>query len=246
VLTAIIIYMNPRTLEILQAVIREFIDSGEPVSSRKLCRKCDFGVKDATIRNELNRLTEEEYLGQPHTSSGRVPTDKGYRFLVEQVMADLIGGLEFETEKSLSFLKEEFARQEFDEFVGDFAEELELLGVGYAPESREVYKSGLDELFSYFVSDYEISEPRELFQIVKDFEMLDERMSNLMNFISQNSSPRVFIGKSPITRSPELSVIADRFEMNGEPFVLAAIGPKRMDYEKNLRFFKQLREIINR
>lgn len=236
--------MNPRTAKILEAVIREFIETGSPVSSKRLCEKRDFGVKDATIRNELNDLIQDGFLEQPHISSGRVPTDKGYRFLVEQVMADLMTGLEFGIAKTFTSLKEEFARHEFEDFVDDMSEELELLGVGYAPDAQEIYKSGLDELFSHFVSDYEIGDRHEFFQIAKDFEMLDERMADLLNFVAKGGSPKVFIGRSPITKSRQLSVIADRYEANGEPFVLAAVGPKRMDYPKNLRFFKQLREAI--
>jgi len=237
--------MMPRTSQILQAVIKEFIETGSPVSSKKLCKKRDFGVKDATIRNELNFLMQEDYLEQPHTSSGRVPTDKGYRFLAEQTMADFAAHLEFGITRTLAALKEEFARREFEDFVGDMSAELALLGVGYAPREQEIYKSGLDELFTHFVSDYDVSDSRELFQIVKDFEMIDERMAELLNFVSKSGEPRVFIGKSPITKSRELSVIADRYETGGEPFLVAAVGPKRMDYPKNLRFFRQLREVIS-
>ena len=237
------LYMNPRTQEILKAVIRDFIETGEPVSSKKICRKCDFGVKDATIRNELNYLVQEEYLGQPHTSSGRVPTDKGYKFIVQTIIDDESDDMRI-ADKILAALKQEFSERDFGDFVEDLSDELELLGIGYAAAHRRVYKSGLDELFGHLISDYWPYNHDDLFEIVRDFEMIDRRVDDLLNFISEGEAPKVFIGRSPITKSSQLSVIADRYELDGQPFILAAVGPKRMDYDKNLRFFKQLREVI--
>ena len=74
----IIEIMNVRTKAILEAAIKHYIREGKPVSSKELAKDYDFGVKDATVRNELNELTREGFLMQTHTSGGRVPTDKGY------------------------------------------------------------------------------------------------------------------------------------------------------------------------
>ncbi len=235
--------MTPRATKILEAVIREYITTGEPVSSRKLLKKYDFEVKDATIRNELNTLIGSGFLSQVHISSGRLPTDKAYRFLVQRILEDL-GEVEFKVSRSLGEISEEFSRHQFDDFVNDLSEELELLSVGYELQEGEVFKSGLQELFSQLTHDAEIYDPRQTFEIVKDFELLDERMSDLLNFVKKDSQPRVFIGKSPITKSRELSVIADRYKINGDEFVLAAVGPKRMDYERNIGFFMKLKETI--
>ena len=68
---------------------------------------------------------------------------------------------------------------------------------------------------------------------------------DFLNFIPRGRAPRVFVGKSPITRSPHLSVIADAFTTDwGGTFVVAAVGPKRMDYEENLRFFINLKHAM--
>src|SRR3989344_8939502 len=76
-------YMDFRTKTILEAAVKDYIKNGEPVSSKGLAKKYKFGVKDATIRAELNRLTKDGFLAQLHTSGGRVPTDKGYQLFVE-------------------------------------------------------------------------------------------------------------------------------------------------------------------
>lgn len=78
--------MTIRQLNILKAVIEEYIKNGEPVGSKLLENKLDFVVSSATIRNEMAALEKEGYLEHPHTSAGRVPTYKGFRLYIEQIM----------------------------------------------------------------------------------------------------------------------------------------------------------------
>jgi len=73
-------------MRILQAITDDYINTGEPVGSRTIARKYALGVSPATIRNEMSDLEELGYLEQPHTSAGRVPSDKGYRFYVDVLM----------------------------------------------------------------------------------------------------------------------------------------------------------------
>src|SRR5258705_8496667 len=75
--------MDARHHEVLVAVIREYVDSTEPVGSRVLARRHFPNLSAATLRNVMADLEEMGYLVQPHTSAGRVPTDKAYRFYVE-------------------------------------------------------------------------------------------------------------------------------------------------------------------
>ena len=75
--------MDPRHREVLVALIREYIDSAEPVGSRVLAKRYFENLSPATIRNTMADLEDMGYLAQPHTSAGRVPTDKAYRFYVE-------------------------------------------------------------------------------------------------------------------------------------------------------------------
>lgn len=78
--------LNERKLQILQAIIADFISTGEPVGSRTLSKSHDMGISPATIRNEMSDLEEMGYLTHPHTSAGRVPSDKAYRLYVDQLM----------------------------------------------------------------------------------------------------------------------------------------------------------------
>lgn len=78
--------LNERKLRILQAIVNDFIRTGEPVGSRTLSKKFDMGVSPATIRNEMADLEEMGFLTHPHTSAGRIPSDKGYRLYVNSLM----------------------------------------------------------------------------------------------------------------------------------------------------------------
>jgi heat-inducible transcriptional repressor len=80
------IKMDPRKIKILQAIINDYINTGEPVGSRTIAKKYDLGISSATIRNEMADLEEMGYLEQLHTSSGRKPSDKGYRLYVDKLM----------------------------------------------------------------------------------------------------------------------------------------------------------------
>ena len=71
--------LDERKLKILQAIIRNYLDTGEPVGSRTISKYTDLNLSPATIRNEMADLEELGYIFQPHTSAGRIPSDKGYR-----------------------------------------------------------------------------------------------------------------------------------------------------------------------
>src|SRR5207253_3969936 len=75
-----------RSKRVLAALIREYIASGEPVASSLLVNAAGLGVSSATVRTILARLEEEGYVQQPHTSAGRIPTDRGYRFYVDMLL----------------------------------------------------------------------------------------------------------------------------------------------------------------
>lgn len=96
--------LNDRKKQILQAIIDEYIGSAEPVGSRAISKKNELGLSSATIRNEMADLEEMGYLIQPHASSGRIPSDAGYRFYVNSLMKRYQLGLE-----AIERLQEELA-----------------------------------------------------------------------------------------------------------------------------------------
>ena len=80
--------LDERKMKILQAIIRNYLQTGEPVGSRTISKYTDLNLSSATIRNEMADLEELGYIVQPHTSAGRIPSDKGYRLYVDQMMEE--------------------------------------------------------------------------------------------------------------------------------------------------------------
>ena len=80
--------LNERKLNILKAIVKDYIDTAEAVGSRSISKRYDLGISAATIRNEMADLEELGYLIQPHTSSGRVPSEKGYKLYVNSLMGN--------------------------------------------------------------------------------------------------------------------------------------------------------------
>ena len=78
--------LSERKLKILQAIIKNYLETGEPVGSRTISKYTDLNLSSATIRNEMADLEELGYILQPHTSAGRIPSDKGYRLYVDMLM----------------------------------------------------------------------------------------------------------------------------------------------------------------
>jgi len=78
--------MDARKQALLKFVIEEYIATAEPVGSAFVTKKGDFDVSAATVRNEMRDLEEEGYLTHPHTSAGRIPTEKGYQYYVDTIM----------------------------------------------------------------------------------------------------------------------------------------------------------------
>jgi heat-inducible transcriptional repressor len=81
--------LNEREIQVLEAVVRTYVDTAEPAGSRTVSRGFDLGISAATIRNTMSDLEDKGYLFHPHTSAGRIPTDLAYRFYVDRLMEPL-------------------------------------------------------------------------------------------------------------------------------------------------------------
>ncbi|MBI5221124.1 MAG: hypothetical protein HY978_04825 [Candidatus Liptonbacteria bacterium] len=245
--------MEPRTIDILEAAVREFIATGEPISSSLLFERYDFGIRPAMIRHELCELTDEGYLEQPYHSSGRVPADKGYEFYAERalghrsVYADRL-------ERELSAI---FRAQSWPGLAAWISGALHGLGVVY--EEGAVHKEGLERIFDRL----ELQDRAEIRQIIRDYESLDERFEKTVARIAEESartrenesgepgervddSIGVFIGRdSPLTRSGQLMAIAGDYRNGDERVVICLVGPKRLDYERAATIFQALQKVVN-
>ena len=104
--------IRERKMKILHAIIKDYIATAEPVGSRTIAKKYNLGISPATIRNEMADLEEMGYLEQPHTSSGRIPSDKAYRIYVDQLM---------KVDK-INKIIEQTINKEYESYVGELDE----------------------------------------------------------------------------------------------------------------------------
>lgn len=240
---------NNRTASILKAAVKEFIGTGIPVSSSQLYHRYNFGIKPAMIRHELSSLCEDGYLEQVHRSGGRVPTNKAYRFFVK----DFLEEEEFRKRKTLKFLSliEEIERgllvkEVFEDCVKCLALELDTLSIGYLAEKRGklegFYAHGLENL----ITRLEFQTKREILEVLRDFESMTEKLAERRDWWNESRDwPQVFFGRSPVTRSDNLAVVADKMELDeNRDFLILTLTPKRTDYSSLFYVLRTLEDFI--
>lgn len=233
--------LSERQKSILDAVIREYVATAEPVASAELVRKYRLTYSPATVRAELLALDEAGYLAQPHTSAGRVPTDRGYRFFINHLApGDGIPSREEAKLRGLRTLHDplEFLRQT-SRLLAHFSRNLAFAGF---PDEELFYKSGLSDVMRE--PEFTDTALMQEFSVLVDL-IEDEFMHRFDP--EEFLEPRIFIGsENPIREARRYGMIVSTLET---PFeregVIALIGPKRMDYEHNLALLRHFRELLS-
>ena len=231
--------MTERQERILKDVIVEYIDSARPISSQSIEKKHGFDFCSATIRHEMQQLTELGFLYQPHVSAGRIPTDKAYRFFVKDLLKkekstqkesleikkiledekqDILNFtnslLKFLTEKSLSLVTINLLEEEFfwkDGWGGILRE----------PESRE------RDFTNEFINLLDIFE-----KDVRSFEI--------------NTKIKIYIGdENPFTKADGFSIIVSKCLFpNKKQGIISLFGPKRMKYKSNINLINSILDVL--
>jgi len=223
--------ITDRQNQILNCLIREYIKTAEPVGSDFLAEKYDFGICPSAIRIELQSLIKGGYLEQPHTSAGRIPTDRAYRLFVDEILR------RNEREKRMKSL------------IDDFNDEFELAAglTKYLAEASSMFSAFrfLDRQLSWQAGWEEISrEPEFLNQnFLSGFVSFLDAFEENAEKLKFDSPIKVFIGKEiPLRRADDLSLICSKC-FNNEALIVMA-GPKRMDYDKNIRLMHSLNKFL--
>lgn len=214
--------MTQRQARILASIIREYAETAEPVGSLALAEK--FELSSATLRSEMAELERQNYIYQPHTSAGRVPTDKGYRYFVNNLTATPPRARMVQTlEKRVGSLRDrtDSAIKMATETLSDLTD-----NTAFATLSDTVYFHGLHQLFSQpeFVDQLRAAQAARF---------LDE-MSEWLFGREVADQLRVYIGhENPFLRSSGMTMIVSRFE---SPYscdsYIGIVGPTRQNYDK--------------
>lgn len=238
--------MNQRQQHILAAVVKEYTQTALPVGSEVLMRKYFPEVSSATIRNAMAELEDDGYLHQPHISSGRIPTDKGYRLFVETMMEDR----ELSREEQQSLQKELLQlRAKNVRLARTTAKLLSAVsgGVGLSgvvsKNKEEFYEFGLPHLLEQATERGDIDEICRLAEVL---DLIDEKVDVLLARM-EDGETQIFIGKeNPISEISGYSMVISPYtSQEGDRGVIALIGPKRMEYAKNKSLIEYVKRLLS-
>jgi transcriptional regulator of heat shock response len=250
--------LDKRKEGILAIVIQSYIAKGMPIGSQTVSRNYKLDLSPATIRNEMAGLEETGYLTQPHTSAGRIPTDKGYRYYVNYLMKikkiarEQIDKIEKECFTEVETLKEIIA---LEKIVARISRALSNLtnytGIALFPElesNRLGYQDRLCLEGSWHILDY--PEFRDFDSIKRMFEAF-EKKSQILEILTEDIEEEgVHIRIGSENRYCELqncSLVTSRYGVKDEMVgSLGIIGPVRMDYERVVPVVSFLAETITR
>lgn len=233
--------MNERRQKILAAVVELYTESAVPVGSQTLLERHDFGVSPATIRSDMAALEEEGFLYQPHTSAGRIPTDEGYRYFVEEIMPDerLSVSEQKKLQQELLTLRAKHARlgRSTAKLLSTLSGNLAVSGL---VDRDEFHDFGMKEL----LEKQEFRELDEMCRLVEALDTLDERFDLILKQVSDGKT-HIFIGhENPIKEISNCSMVVAPYESDEGKGILAIIGPKRMKYAKNKSLLEHMKKLL--
>lgn len=234
--------MNSRQETILGAVIEEYTQTAIPVGSSVLVEKYSLGVSSATIRNDMAELEEEGFLHQPHISAGRIPTDKGYRYFVEEIMGDKELSKSDQQKLQREFLKLKAQNTRLTRTTAKLLSHLSgNFAVSGLMDKEEFSDFGMREL----MEQPEFREMDEVCRLVEALDYIDEKFDKLVLEMKEGET-KIYIGsENPINEISNCSMIVSPYKTKeGEKGILALIGPKRMKYAKNKSLIEYVKKML--
>jgi transcriptional regulator of heat shock response len=240
--------MKDRTIQILAALITEFIDTAQPIASKKLLASNDFNISSATVRNEFAVLESVGLIESPHVSAGKIPTEKGYRFFVDTMIAQddrptpkAQKNIQTIFQKHLS----EYRYEKTREMVFDAMRLMASLSgnIAFATlDNDRTFYLGLSNVLR--LPEF-VSAPEKAAQIIEVLEGKSKFHELLTNLNLPEKDVQVFIGEENILDEVNsCAMIVVRFETKYASGHLGILGPMRMRYKYNRELVRNLLEMI--
>ncbi|MDA1060871.1 MAG: hypothetical protein O3B47_03700 [bacterium] len=233
-----------RKKRVLQAIVKHFINTAEPVGSNTILVSYQFHVSPATIRNDMMSLERSGYIQQPHTSAGRIPTDKGYRLFVDE-MADF-GKAREEALIALKTIRKQYkvekVKEELYDAVSLLARATKSVSFATTPDNPRTFFLGMSNV---------LREPEFSHDSVRASEVIEvlERGDNFVNTLRSldiTENIRTFIGEENILpQIQSCSIIVSKYLKDGFEGYLGILGPKRMNYAYNIVLLEEIKKLLN-
>lgn len=231
--------MTSRREAILEAIVREYVSTAEPVGSLTLVKKYSFPYSSATIRAEMALLEENGYIMHPHTSAGRVPTEKGYRYFVDMVQKE---------EKEVSKREEDILERRIAAMHSHFERRFDMAAMALADMTRNVAISSMgQEIYSHGLANlFRQPEFYDNDRVLRVADMIDN-LQGLLRELPRSKDFMVLIGnESPVGKSAGCSLIVSRVQTptHSTRGYLGVLGPTRMSYEKVIPLVLRTRDLL--
>jgi heat-inducible transcriptional repressor len=228
--------MTNRQAQILSSIIEQYAEVASPVGSSLLSKV--FDVSSATVRAEMAELERMGYISQPHTSAGRIPTDKGYRYYVNHIQAQKETPAERSAERALTArvadggLPERTIRNAVDTLV-ELTRNLGLATIG-----NQLYMSGLSNLFG----QPEFMHPGQVQEVAR----LLDNLEPWLRETAPNEPLSVYIGReNPIGGAAGCSLIVSRFRSPySDRSYIGVLGPTRQSYHRVMNLVQHTGEML--
>lgn len=230
---------------VLQAIIKHFVETAEPVGSQTILVSYNFHVSPATIRNDMMTLEKEGYILQPHTSAGRIPTDKGYRLYVDE-MADYKSA----RQQALKDLKTVWQKHSIEKIREKLYDAVSLLAkatnsVSFAttPDNPRTFFLGMSNVLRQPEFARDSVRASEVIEVLEKH----DNFINTLNSLNTNNTVRAFIGEENILpQIQSCSIIVTEYEKDGFKGYLGVLGPKRMDYAYNIVLVEEIKKLLEK
>jgi len=218
--------LDKRKSQLFNTIVSEYIKTAEPVGSKPLALKGKLKVSSATIRNEMAELEKQGLVFQPHTSAGRIPTEDGWQYYLDNFLkkTSISTGDKKKIEKFIGKLK----KSEFEILIKEMAKDIAEMvdgAVVVALSPNHVYYTGISNIFK----QPEFFHPDMVLNMSQIIDHLDSVMENIFDKVSE---PTILVGKdNPFGH--DTGVILTKYSLDNEEGVFGILGPVRMDYQRN-------------
>lgn len=234
--------LTERRLQILKAIIEEYIETAEPVGSETLDKKYNLGISPATIRNETAKLTKMGYLKQPHVSAGRVPTPTALRLYVNKLMKpdELSVADEVSVKQKIWDYRDEINKL-LRESTRTLAQYTKTMSLATTSEG-DIFTSGVGNILD-MPEFYDIDMTRYLLDTLDEYDY----WWNLLSQVGQDSDPLGIILGEDLGRQflDQCGGVFARFSSPSYKGAIGVVGPSRLNYSRIIPIVRYMGSLIN-
>lgn len=224
-----VVELTERQAKILAAIVKEYSNQAQPVGSEDLNNRYNFNVSPATIRNEMMALEKLGYIEQPHTSAGRVPTDKGYRYFVNQLMHRFELSLKEQKLLQAQVNALQAQHQELGKNISKLLAQItDQAAFTLLPD--EVSATGLANI----LQDSNLDKTG-IIEVVQFFENIDEFADKMLTKFFADKPEALIGAEHHLPHISNYSLVISKIHLpSGKNGLIGIIGPKSMRYDKNM------------